>query len=172
MSKPISSESSLSKLSSNTMLKTIMPAGFVAGTLDILAAIAVYAGILGVTSAARILQLIASGVFGKSSFDGGIKTAAAGLIFHYVIACAWTAAFVFMFPRAAFLRNHKIIACLLYGALVWLLMNLVVLPLGNAPQAAFKWDSVLIGVVILMFCISLPISLVTHRRLASRTAAE
>jgi hypothetical protein len=150
-------------------VKTILLAGFVAGTLDILAAFLVYAVVLAKTTPVKILQSIASGVFGKQAFEGGINTAAYGLVFHYIIATCWALAYFLIYPYVSFLRNQKIIAGLLYGVFVWLIMNLVVLPLSRVSPAAFRWDGVLIGVVILMLCVGLPISLITHRYYASRT---
>lgn len=144
-------------------LKTILIAGLVAGTLDILAAIVVYTLVMQVTTATRILQLIASGVFGKAAFEGGAGMAVCGLIFHYDIAFCWAAAYVFAFRFVPFLRKYKIAGGLLYGALVWALMNLVVLPLSRAPQSRFTWDSVLLGAGILMVCIGLPVALVTDK---------
>lgn len=150
-------------------LKTILLAGTIAGTLDILAAILVYAWILGKTSAVRILQSIASGVFGKQSFESGAATALYGLIFHYLIAFSWTIAFVLLFPYIPFLRKQKIIGGLLYGAIIWLAMNLVVLPLSNVAPRTFTPNSILIGVITLMLCVGLPISLITHRYYAAKS---
>jgi hypothetical protein len=42
-------------------------------------------------------------------------------------------------------------------------MNLVVLPLSNAAALPFKTKGIIIGILILMFCIGLPISLFAHR---------
>ena len=144
-------------------LKTILIAGIVAGTLDILAAIVVYALVMQATTAMRILQMIASGVFGKAAFDGGAGMAICGLVFHYDIAFCWAAAYIFVYRFAPFLRRHKIAGGLLYGALVWALMNLVVLPLSRAPHNRFTWDSVLSGALILMVCIGLPVALIADK---------
>lgn len=46
-------------------VRTIVSSGLVAGTLDITAAILIYAGILHKTTAEKILQSIASGIFKK-----------------------------------------------------------------------------------------------------------
>src|SRR5665213_652277 len=67
-----------------TGLETITLAGMVAGTLDITATSTLFA--LQGLSLERLWQGIASGALGTSSFSGGKKTAAAGLLFHFVIA--------------------------------------------------------------------------------------
>ena len=57
-----------------------------------------------------------------------------------------------------------IVVGLVYGIIVWLIMNLVVLPLSNAGiSRPFKVKGVVTGVLILMFFIGLPISIFAHR---------
>jgi len=63
--------------------KAILTAAFVAGTLDILAAFALYA-LLGVP-ATRILQSIAAGLLGPAAFEGAARTAWLGLGLHFAI---------------------------------------------------------------------------------------
>src|SRR5471030_331245 len=58
--------------------------GLIAGTLDILAAF-LNLHRVGVAPE-RVLQGIASGLLGRSSFRGGMATAALGLFCHFLIA--------------------------------------------------------------------------------------
>jgi uncharacterized membrane protein YagU involved in acid resistance len=116
----------------------------------------------------QISQGIASGVFGKQAFAGDTMMILAGLLFHFIIAYCFAIGYFFVFPFIPFLRKQKIISGLLYGVFVWLVMNLVVIPLSNASQAPFKWDSVLRAVLILMFCVGLPLSLITRRYYVSK----
>lgn len=143
--------------------KAILRTGLLAGTSDILGAIFVYAVIMGKTTAVQILQSIASGVFGKEAFTGGIQMAIYGLIFHYFIATTFATAYFWLFPQVSFLRNQKIVSGLLYGVVVWIVMNLGVLPLSNVSHAPLKLSSILISMGILMLCIGLPISLLVHQ---------
>ncbi len=144
-------------------LKTVALSGFVAGTLDIIAAISIYAVLLDRTTAVRILQSIASGIYGKAAFTGGMETTLYGLFFHYSIATSWAAAYFFLFPNISFLQRQRIISGLIYGIVVWLIMNLVVLPFSNVTQGQFTLQGVLTGIGILMVCVGLPISLITHK---------
>jgi uncharacterized membrane protein YagU involved in acid resistance len=114
------------------------------------------------------LQGIASGVFGKDAFSGGAIMVLYGIIFHFIIAYCFAIGFFMVFPLIPFLRKQKVISGLLYGIFVWLVMNLIVLPLSNTFQSAFKWDSVLRAVVILMLCVGLPVSLITHKYYRSK----
>ncbi|HEU4770109.1 MAG TPA: hypothetical protein VFS77_22265, partial [Pyrinomonadaceae bacterium] len=61
---------SLSATTTNGAAKPILLAGFVAGTLDIIAA-CVSAWLRSQTSPVRVLQFIASGVLGPEAFRGG-----------------------------------------------------------------------------------------------------
>src|ERR1700742_615828 len=70
----------------NAAARTILLAGFVAGCCDITAAILVYCTLLPLTPV-RLLEGIAAGILGRqSAYAGGAKTAALGLICHFVIA--------------------------------------------------------------------------------------
>jgi uncharacterized membrane protein YagU involved in acid resistance len=144
--------------------KTIVFAGIVAGTLDILAAILVYSVIKQATTPTLILQFIASGVFGKAAFSGGTTMALYRLVFHFLIAFSFATAYALAFPHVAFLSKQKVPAGLLYGVLVWIIMNLIVLPLAFHNMPSFQLQGTLIGIIILMLCVGLPIALITHKR--------
>ena len=47
---------------------------------------------------------------------------------------------------------------------VWLGMNLVVVPLSRTPPYSPSGFQTVLGIVILMFCVGLPISLIVSRR--------
>jgi hypothetical protein len=138
--------------------------GLVAGSLDILAAFLVYCLIKQATTPERLLQYIASGVFGQTAFSGGWQTALCGLAFHFLIAFSFAAFYVLVYPYIPFLKQRKVEAGLLYGILIWIVMNLLVLPLlfHNTPN--FSWEAIGLGVGILMFCVGLPISLITREK--------
>ncbi|HEY5849906.1 MAG TPA: hypothetical protein VIT62_03950 [Lysobacter sp.] len=107
--------------------------GLCAGTLDILFATGFWA-IRGVAPQ-RILQSIAAGVLGKSSFAGGVNSAVLGLLLHYLIAFAMASAYA-MAARdvtALLLRPWRYGA--LYGLLLYALMAFIVVPLSAAPRS-------------------------------------
>ncbi len=148
-------------------LKTILWAGFVAGTLDIAAAIFTFSIWTKRGSPMQLLQVVASGVYGKEAFNGGWSTAMAGLVFHFIIATSWATLYFMMYPFLPFLKNQKWMSGILYGAMVWCIMNLAVLPLSNAGVPPFTLVGVTRGMGILMVCIGLPISLIVSRHYAS-----
>ncbi len=86
-------------------IKLILPAGLIAGTLDILGALIVYSLILHGGPVILILQGIASAALGQVAFRGGWATAVCDLGFHYIIAYCFTTAYVLLYPYLHFLKN-------------------------------------------------------------------
>jgi hypothetical protein len=147
----------------SSALKTILLAWLTAGCLDLLVAITVYSLIMQRVTTMRLLQGIARGPLGNSAYEGGIATALAGVGFHFTIAFCFTIFYFFIFPYVPFLKKQRIISGLLYGIFAWCVMNLGVLPLLQIANIPTKWDSIIRGALILMFCIGLPISLIVSR---------
>lgn len=147
---------------------TILTSGLIAGTLDILAAILIYAVILQKTTAVKILQSIASGVFKKEAYTGGSQMALYGLLLHYFIALAFALLYFLVYPYLPFLKKNTIISGFLYGIFVWLVMSFIVLPIAfpQLPEKHFDFPLIL-SMLILMFCIGLPIALMTRKYYAS-----
>jgi hypothetical protein len=143
---------------------TILLAWLLAGTLDITTAIVYYIG-ASATGTERLLQGIASGVLGAAAFTGGAATAALGLLLHYLIALIWTLVLFAAFRVVPVLRRHLVLTGIAYGVVVWLAMNLIVLPLSNVRHTPIRLGPAVVAAVILVFCIGLPISLIVGRPL-------
>jgi uncharacterized membrane protein YagU involved in acid resistance len=149
--------------SSAGTLSPILLGGLIAGTLDISYA-CIYSYVVRGTSPVRILQSIASGALGAKAFTGGAKTAALGLVFHFLIAIIAAAVFYLASRRLRFLVTQAVICGILYGVCVYVFMNLVVLPLSAISfKMSYPWPSLIGGLLIHMFGIGLPISLVVRR---------
>jgi hypothetical protein len=145
------------------MATAILFTGLLAGVLDGLGAIAVYL-IRGGRAPARIFNFIASGVFGPSAMTGGTPMVIAGIGFHLVIAIGWTALFFVAARQFEGLWRHAIAAAVGYGIFVWIMMNKVVLPLSRVQMGTgATWNSIIVGVLVLVVCIGLPISLGARR---------
>jgi uncharacterized membrane protein YagU involved in acid resistance len=145
-------------------LRTILLAWIVAGTLDVTAAVTYYPLTANVTSK-QILQGIASGLLGAQAFQGGDATAALGLGLHYLIAFIWTVVFYVLASNIKVLTRRPQIIGPLYGTFVWLVMNLVVLPLSNVAHRPLRLQPSIVGAVILMICIGLPMATIIGRYL-------
>jgi hypothetical protein len=127
------------------------------GVLDLTDAI-VFFGLRGVRPI-RIFQSIASGLLGRASFSGGIPTAILGIALHFFIAFVIVVTFLLLSKKLPVLVRHPIAAGLAYGVAVYLVMNLIVLPLSNAGRGAFVLPVVINGLLIHMFGVGLPSSL-------------
>jgi hypothetical protein len=138
--------------------------GLIAGTLDITAA-SVASWLRANVSPVRVFQSVASGLLGPSSYTGGPKTAALGLVLHFFIAATATALFYFASRKLAFMIERPVISGLFYGVLVYLFMNFIVLPLSKfpPPRTAPALSGRMIGLLIIMFFIGLPIALIVRR---------
>lgn len=139
-------------------LRTIIAGGMLAGTLDALAAIIVFN-----VSPEKLFQFIASAAFGSDAFSGGLFTVLWGAFFHYFIAFSWTILFFFIYPVVYRYIKNRGVTVFLYGILIWLVMNRIVIPLTFLSQPPFDLNQALVGSAILIFAVSLPIVLFTHR---------
>jgi hypothetical protein len=139
----------------------LVAGGFACGVLDITAALVVY-GFFGLKPM-RLLQGIASGLLGSKAFEGSLATALLGLVCHFVIAFGAAAVFVVASRAYPFLVQHAVVSGVLYGVAVYFFMNRVVLPLSAAAHRAFSLKLMIVGVVIHIFCVGLPISLMARK---------
>jgi len=137
--------------------------GLISGTLDILTAVTVYAWIMKKTTVVRLLQGIASGVFGKKAFEGGTRMAISGLFLHYLIAFIFAIFYFIVYPMFPPLKKNWVVSGLLYGFGVWVVMNLIVRPLVFPGTPSPNWDAIALGMAILMVMIGLPIAYLTHQ---------
>lgn len=155
----------------NNNMTTIFAAGLTAAVLDITGAIIVYAGILNLTTAQKVLQSVAAGALGKSAFSGGWSTALAGLAFHTFIALCFAAFYLFIRPYWKKIFANKWIAGIVYGCLVWAIMNLVVLRITSGKPFVFNWKFFLYGIGLIIFMVGVPISLITEKMQSKKVAA-
>jgi hypothetical protein len=136
--------------------------GLIAGTLDLTAA-CVTAWLRAGVGPVRVMQSVASGVLGAASFTGGAKTAVLGVALHFLIATVATAVFYFTGRKLRFLVERPILVGLLYGVAVYVFMNFVVVPLSAVPPRPATLSGRIIGLLIIMFCIGLPIAAIVRR---------
>jgi hypothetical protein len=142
-------------------LPAILGAGLTCGVLDITAAFVVY-GYFGLRPM-PLLQGIAGGLLGPRTYNGGLATALLGLVCHFVIAFSAATVFFWLSRVLPFLVQHAIVSGPLYGVAVYFFMNRIVVPLSAARRYPFSFKMMVIGVVIHIFCVGLPISLMVRR---------
>lgn len=134
----------------------------IAGTLDISDALIFY-GLRGVPPEG-LLQFIAACLIGLRAMHGGIATALLGLAIHYTITLCWAALFLLAATRIAFLTRYAIPSGLLYGGIIYIVMNFVVLPLTRLPPRSHHHPLpvLLNGVLALLLFQGLPIALISR----------
>jgi len=141
-------------------VRAIAITGLIVGAMDITSAfiLALSRG----STVTRLLQFVASGLIGPKAFEGGTATAALGLGLHFVIAFGLVAVFYAASRSLAFIPRHAVMSGLIYGLIVFAVMNLIVLPLSAAkPRHSLTGDLIQIG--IHMFVIGLPTALLVRR---------
>jgi hypothetical protein len=143
-------------------LPAIFWGGLACGILDITQACIAW-GVRGIPPV-RILQSIASGVLGRQAFQGGAKTAILGGALHFLIAFTAAAVFYAASRKIKFLTQRPIVAGLLYGEVVYLVMNFVVVPLSAIHKfPTFTAPHIITGPIGHLFLVGLPISLAVRR---------
>lgn len=79
--------------------------------------------------------------------------AALGLLMHFAVAFAWSAVYLFLVLRSAWVRRllegpqGRVMVAAVYGPLVWIVMSLAVIPglLHRSPTITYRWWIQLIG---------------------------
>ena len=142
---------------------SITKAGLIAGTLDICAAmLSVY--IRNGIGPEPIFRYIARAAFGDAARTGGTEYIIAGILFHYLIAFGFTILFFLVYPKIKrWVSPNIVIAGLIYGVIVWCIMNLVVVPSTFIGMTKFSFASVTREMLILMCCIGLPVALLSKK---------
>lgn len=144
-------------------LVNILFAGFLTGTLDGLAALILNYKV----NPGIIFKFIASGAFGKPAFAGGAEIIVAGVIFHYIIAFAFSAVFFLLYPFFYNGLRNKYLVAFIYGIAAWLVMNLGVIPLSKITMKGgyhIPVGTILTGMATLIICIGLPIVFIADRQ--------
>jgi len=140
---------------------TIALAGLFAGTLDIADAF-LFFGLRG-ASPIRILQGIAYGLIGKPAYANGIDSALLGLVLHFFIATTFAAIYILASTRLP-LYKRPVLYGTIYGVLIYIAMNYIVLPLSHIGLRPLPPTAVLInGVAALIFFVGIPIAFIARK---------
>ena len=112
------------------VLSAIVLGGLIAATIDIAAA-----SLITGRSPASIMQVIAGGLLGKASRDGGIATVILGAVLQEIMGLLIAAIYVVFSKTIPGLQRRWIPSGLLYGAIIFFVMNYVVVPLSAWKSA-------------------------------------
>ena len=149
---------------SSSGARAILWGGLIAGAIDITYA-CVFSYLRRGVPPGQILQSVASGALGRAAFDGGTTTAALGLVFHFLIALIWAAIYYLASRKLTVLARVPYVCGVVYGLVIFAVMNYVVIPLSAAPFGAPPPSSPAfsVGLLVHMLGIGLPIALATRR---------
>jgi uncharacterized membrane protein YagU involved in acid resistance len=146
----------------NRSLTGVLLGGGTAATLDIIYAI-VRNGGYG-KSPLWVLQSVASGWTGNDAFTSGIYGGILGLVSHYGVLLVAAAIYLVASRSFPILRSRAIACGALFGVLIYLFMNFVVLPLSAFPfDFPYPLPRLLEGFVSHAILVGLPIALAIRR---------
>jgi hypothetical protein len=165
---------------SKSPVGSILLATLIAGTLDASAAMINFKINAPDVNSLRVWRFVAGGAFGEEARSGSLfPWALYGILFHFLIAFLFTLFFYLIYPRFRVMHKNLIVTGILYGAFVWIVMNLIVVPLSNVREQGKLWTIVktnggshpvfqpptnikqfIINILFILFCVGLPIALI------------
>ena len=160
----MSTITSTSLTNRNSLLRHIALGGLIIGTADAIIYHWFVSSVLGGYPLTAVYQYMASGALGESAFAGGIATALLGVLIHFFVAFVVAGVFILSANRISLLRRYSIVGSLLYGFGVFIVMNMIVIPLSAAPALPPPTTSQLIVAILdHMLVVGLPLGILVRR---------
>jgi hypothetical protein len=97
---------------------------------------------------ARLIQNIASGLLGKRAFAGGENTVLLGVVLQYFMISLMVATYYVASRRIEALNAKPWLWGLLYGLVLYVTMNHVVVPLSAAPRGPVIASWIILSIVV------------------------
>jgi len=114
-------------------LMAVLVGGLIAGVLDIIYAFIAYGPLSYGVTPMQVLHSVAAGLIGRDAARAGEwSTALLGLGLHFLIAIGMAAVFVALTSVFRFMTKQVVIWGLIYGLILYVAMNYVVVPLSAA----------------------------------------
>ncbi len=148
----------------------VLVAGATVAVCDALFAMAFSWYFSGTFAPGSVWRGVARNVLGSSAMDGGAPAVALGLAIHVTVAYGWTALYALLYRRSAALRRftastpRAVAMGVAWGALVWLVMRLVVIPLGRVGWTPIVWRTFIPMWICHMVVVGQPIALLVRPR--------
>ncbi len=148
----------------NTLLRSIVLGGLVVGIADAIVYHWIVSSVIEGNPLLSVYQYLASGALGTAAFEGGIGTALLGLFFHLLVSFVVAAVFILSANRIPLLRRHAIPGSLVYGFGVFIVMNIIVIPLSAAPPLpAPTMPQLIVMILDHMLVVGLPLGILVRR---------
>ena len=148
-------------------LRTVLLAGCAAAAIDIVFAFVFFGWTLGITPL-RVLQSVATGWYGRASFEGGLTTAAVGLVSHFfiLIVAAW---FYYLASRRLPLLNRSPLAYgIAFGVGIYVAMTFIIVPLSATPARALTLSVVSAGQFLIHPVLGIAIAMIVRHHAPAR----
>jgi len=129
----MSAIASTSPTTRNSLLRLSVIGGLICGAVNVITYHWFVQNVLGGVPLIIVYQYIASGALVESAFAGGIPTALLGALFHFIFSIVIAGVFILGVDRIPLLRRHIIPGSLLFGFGVFIVMNMIVIPLSATP---------------------------------------
>lgn len=149
----------MERVKKKNLLLWILLTGLLTGTIDALLAIIMSYKI----PAATIFKFIASGVFGTTAFGPDTEMIYYGILFHYCIAFAWATIFFLLYDKLLNRLKVRSVVILIMGLVIWLVMNLVVVPLSHTPPQPFNIAGAIENLVALILAFGVPVTIIAGK---------
>jgi hypothetical protein len=160
----MSTIASTSLATRNSLLRLSVIGGLITGMLHFIVQIGIVFGLILKTPIISSLQFVASGIMGDAAFTGGLATALLGLVLDFIMITIMAGVFIFSVDRIPLLRRNVIPGSILYGFGIFIVMNLIVLPLSAAPALPAPPLWLLIELVLQhILLIGLPLGILVQR---------
>ena len=145
-------------------LATAAVGGGIGGLLDCIYATVMWGVILG-SNPAGVWQSVAAGLLGKEpAYSGGNATALLGLALHFFIAFVMALVYVRASRHLPLLTARPLLMGVLYGAVLFVVMNFVVVPLSAIGFHAPSLKGAIRALIPHVLFVGPAISLVAARR--------
>lgn len=138
-----------------TAARAVTIGACVVATLDMLDCVVVYGLLRGVT-VTQCFQGVASGLLGRASFQGGWPTVLLGGVLHLFNATVIVSVYYVASRRIPLLTRRPVLSAILYGCLVFVVMNFVVVPLSAARVMRITVVNLVNGFVGHIISVGLP----------------
>jgi uncharacterized membrane protein YagU involved in acid resistance len=149
----------MEQVKKKNLLTWILLTGLLTGTIDALMAIIISNKI----PAATIFKFIASGVFGMAAFGPNSAMVYYGILFHYFIAFAWATIFFLLYDKILSRVKVRSVVILITGLIIWLIMNLVVVPLSHTPPQPFHITGAIENLFALIIAFGIPVTIIAGK---------
>ena len=149
----------------HSALTVILLAGLVCGTFDGISA--TIASMFFGGTPIRLFQGVASGLLGRSAFQGGMGTALLGVFLHFGVASGAAFTYYAASRWLPIMLERALVCGVIFGALTHLFMTFIVIPLSKIGIRPFAPKTFMTFLIISMVVVGPAISL-TVRRFSGR----